>query len=185
MPNFAYLSAVITGVYQAKMKKYKDVADLVESSDAVNANIATKMKHYETLSEESMYKLTELREEINVYKTLLLFLEKSLQENNDIPRLLSGEMKEIIMAEILTLDESNLRDSLKRKYQVNFCGLVVVLLPQRRESNFRNKLYWTSRETNFSKTDRAICIQNRYCLVQKTCYHLFCRPWKRRKGKPN
>ena len=42
-----------------------------------------------------------------------------MEETNDIPRLLSGEIKEILMAELFTLDESisELKQTLKRKFQ--------------------------------------------------------------------
>ena len=49
-----------------------------------------------------------------------MFVEKHLEESNDIPRLLSKEIKEIYMAELCTLDESieELKENLKRKFQV-------------------------------------------------------------------
>ncbi len=49
-----------------------------------------------------------------------MFVEKNLEESNDIPRLLSKEIKEIYIAELCTLDESieELKENLKRKFQV-------------------------------------------------------------------
>ena len=49
-----------------------------------------------------------------------MFVEKNLEESNDIPRLLSKEIKEIYMAELCALDESieELKENLKRKFQV-------------------------------------------------------------------
>ena len=49
-----------------------------------------------------------------------MFVEKHLEESNDIPRLLSKEIKEIYIAELCTLDESieELKENLKRKFQV-------------------------------------------------------------------
>ena len=53
-----------------------------------------------------------------------MFSEESLEETNDIPRLLSGEIKEIFMAEVFTLEESisELKQNLKRKFHVSKCA---------------------------------------------------------------
>lgn len=40
-------------VYQEKMINYKELTELAESSNAINVQIANKMKYYEMLSEES------------------------------------------------------------------------------------------------------------------------------------
>ncbi|CAB3985908.1 Hypothetical predicted protein [Paramuricea clavata] len=84
-------------VYQEKMTKHKELSEIAESSDAVNVNITNNMKYYEMLNKE----------------------KKSLVESNDIPKLLSGEIKEICMAELFTLDESisELKQNLKIKFQ--------------------------------------------------------------------
>jgi hypothetical protein len=42
-------------VYQEKMSKHKELCELAESSNAVNANISNQMKHYESLKEESTF----------------------------------------------------------------------------------------------------------------------------------
>jgi hypothetical protein len=59
-----------------------------------------------------------------------MLLEKSLEKSNDIPRLLSGEIKEICMAELFTLDESisELKQNLKIKFQVGFGFSAVIIV---------------------------------------------------------
>ena len=57
---------------------------------------------------------------MQTFKITLILPETDLDECNDIQRLLSGELREILMAELFTLDESicELKEDLKMKFQV-------------------------------------------------------------------
>lgn len=57
---------------------------------------------------------------MQTFKIILILPETDLDESNDIQRLLSGELREILMAELFTLDESicELKEDLKMKFQV-------------------------------------------------------------------
>ncbi|XP_046838987.1 colicin-K-like [Xenia sp. Carnegie-2017] len=85
--------------YRKKMFKHRELSALEENSNDIDVDIAEKTKYRETLEKEL----------------------KDLQESNDVPRLLSGEMEEILMAEISTLEESlhELQENLKRKLEEN------------------------------------------------------------------